>query len=240
MELSEQVKACQDVVRVVVPVILERAARTGAALDELWKPLLEEGQSSPDGKLQMNLIAIAIERCQSVLEDADMAHARELGDDAEPRKKRDAAVSAAYRELTSLRDDIVAVFGDTGIKALGMSGNTPQDGPRLERLIRDVAGRLRDENVSLGTAKGRVSLDRKAASDELIPLASELKETIAVVDKEAAEAKGTQDARNAAIDLWMDKVPKLCALARGLLLVAGDVEGAALIVSTPKPTSSRT
>lgn len=234
MELSEQVKSCQDVVRVVVPLLRERAEKTGEALSLVLGAFLGQGQTPPDGAALLLLVARAIEVLQERLEAADLAHARELGDDVEPRNKRDKAAAAVYSELTELRVEIEAFYGAVAIRALGMSGDTPQDPPRLERLARDVAGRLLDEKFSLGEPKkARMTYDRKSAGAELLGGCGTLKPWIDKVDQEVAEAKTTLKARAQALAEWQEKVPKLCALARGVLLTAGDVEGAGRIVSTP-------
>lgn len=233
MVLSEQVKACQDVVRVICPLLRERAAKTGEAITAFFRPFLAPDQTPPDGAALLLLIASAIEWHQEKLEEADVAHARELGDDAEPRQNRDNEYAKLYGEMTNLRSEVEAVYGPLGIRALGMSGNTPQDPPRLERLARDVSGRLLDPDYSLGTPKNRISLDRQSAGSVILALCDALKHWIGVVDTEVAEAKTTQEARARALSEWYDKVPRLCALARGLLLVAGDEEGAGRIISTP-------
>src|SRR5436190_4034738 len=125
MELSEQVKSCQDIVRVVVPLLRERAEKTGEALALVLGIFLEQGQKVPDGRALMLLVARAIEVIQERLEATDLAHARELGDDVEPRDKRDKASSALYSELTDLRREIESYYGSVAIQALGMSGTTP-------------------------------------------------------------------------------------------------------------------
>jgi hypothetical protein len=240
MELSEQVKSCKDIVRVVVPLLRERAEKTGAALAEIFGLFVEAGQKVPESGVMLLLLARGIEIYQERLEAADFAHSRELGDDVEPRDKRDKAASSLYSELTELRGEIEAFYGSVATQSLGMSGTTPQDPPRLESMARDISDRLQDETFSLGDPKkSRMSYDRKSAGLDLLWLANNVKQCIKVVDKEVAEAKTTQEARARALEAWQDKVPKFCAAARGLLLASGDEEGASRIVSTPPRSPSQ-
>jgi hypothetical protein len=232
MNLSEQVKACQDVTRSIVPLLKDRATRTGEALSAVFNPFLG-GAAVPSGEALLLLAAAAISAQQTRLEETDVAHSRELSDDGELRDKRDAVTLALYDEMIRLRVAIEASFGDTGIRALAMNGVTPRDAPRLQRLAEDVAGRLLMSDVSLGAPKSRISFDRERAGDDIAALAASLKGCIEAVDREVAQAKATQEARAKALAEWYDRVPKLCALARGILLAAGDEEGAAWVVSTP-------
>lgn len=239
MAHSEQVKACQDVVRVVVPLLRERGAAAEAKLLEQLAPAAPGGVA-PFAPGMFALLASALEAYQSKLEAADEAHARELDDDALPRQERDRASNALYSEMIELRAEVEALFGATGIQALGLSGATPKDAPRLERLARDVAGRLLQPALSLGEPKKqRLLWDRAAAGAAIEELAKALRASLEVVDREVAESRTTQSAREQALETWQSQVPALCGLARSLLLVAGDEDGASRVVSKPTRYRSR-
>jgi hypothetical protein len=232
MNLSEQVKACQDVTRSILPLLKARAARTGEALTAALAPYLSA--AAPSGEALLLAIAAAINAHQTRLEEADVAHSRELSDDAEPREARDEIALALHGEMIKLRVDVEAAHGDVGIQSLAMSGDTPRDAPRLQRFAEDVAARLLTPGLSLGATKSRITFDRVSAGNDIAALAASLKARIAAVDREAAEAKMTQEAKAKALAEWYDRVPGLCALARGILLAAGDEEGAARLASYPK------
>jgi hypothetical protein len=234
MDLSAQVQDRQRLVRAVVPLLKARAARTGVSLAQLLSPDILPGKAPPSAAELILYIAAKAEAVQGKLEEADAAHSRELANDHAPRRARDKSAAALYREVIVLRGEVEAYFGDEGIEALSMRGETPREPALLERHARDLAGRLADGGLSLGEPKSsRVTFDRFLAAGALLSHCDDLKQRLAEVDAEVAKSKLTQEARAAALAEWQEKIPALFALCRSILFAAGDEEGAARISTDP-------
>jgi hypothetical protein len=233
MELSSVVQQYQQVTRDSTNAINQRAEKNAAQIALLLSPYLAAGEKMPDLKLVFLLLSRRVQQQQQHIEDADQKHAQELGDDAAALEARDTAVTNVYSELTQIRNEVEAAFGEAGTRALGMSGETPRGPALLERYASDILDRLNKE-INLGTPlRKRSNFDHKAAADDLAPLCEALKRAIANVAKEIAEAKETQDARNNSISEWDKNVPPTILAARSLFTLAGDIEGASRLYTTP-------
>jgi hypothetical protein len=233
MELSNTVQQYQQVIREISAALTQRAEKNATQLLLLLSPHLASGETAPDLKLLFLLLARHAQHQQTQIEAADQRHAQELGDDAAALQARDSAAANVYSELSQIRSEVEAAFGDAGTRALGMSGETPRQWALLDRYATDILDRLQ-KGISLGTpTRKRVSFDQKAAAQDLAPLCEALKKALSEVTREAAEAKETQDAKNRAISIWDNSVPQVVAAARALFALAGDDEGAARLYSTP-------
>lgn len=171
------------------------------ALGGLLTPLLKRGEKLPDIALLVALMGRRLEATSAVLVKADDAHEKELGDDAEPRARRDAAASALYALATELRDQIASVLGDAALVALGVTGATPSDPAQLASWTASLVSGLRSKAVTLPAPKRRTAkIDREAMAEELEVSFKPLAVALRDVTRERREAEATQAAKNAAME----------------------------------------
>jgi hypothetical protein len=237
MPLSSQVEEYQKLIMPIIALLREEARSVQAkkAFADRYSKYLQKGEMLPDLGVLLTLLSRELEGSQNNIEGADQAYALEESDDPAVRQATEDATLALYDEVVQLRSELNAAYGEGAIAALGMQGDTTRVPARLERHARTVAERLKDARISLGKSKSvRVSLDRKAAAETLLALCDALATSLSDLNREKAELQQKQDERNRALTLWEEIVPSNCTAARGLLLLAGDVEGAGRITSTPK------
>jgi AcrR family transcriptional regulator len=243
MPLSSQIEEYKKLIMPIIALLREeaRSAQAKKAFADRYSKHLQSGETLPDVNFVLELLSRELEGTQGNAEGADQAYALEESDDPAVRQAVEDALLALYDEVVQLRSEINAAYGEGAINALGMQGDTTRVPARLERHARTVAERLKDGKISLGKSKSvRMSLDRKAAAETLMTLCDGLAVTLLDLNREKAELLQKQDERNRALTLWEEIVPSNCAAARGLLLLAGDVEGAGRITSTPKRRVSST
>lgn len=243
MPLSSQVEEYKRVIEPIVGLLREpdRAAKTIEALKQRYAAYLKSGEVMPDVGFLFELLSRELEGSQGNIEAADQAYALEESDDPAVKQAVEDATTALYDGVVQLRGEINAVYGEGAINALGMQGETTRVPLRLALHARTITERLNDDKISLGKPKStRLKLDRKEVAEALALLCDELDVQLKALTREKAELLQKQDERNRALALWEETVPSNCAAARGLLLLAGDVEGAGRVASTPKRRVSST
>ena len=243
MPLSSQVEEYKRVVEPILALLTEpaRKAKTIEALKQRYAIYLKSGEVMPDVGFLFELLSRELEGSQQNIEASDQAYALEESDDPAVKKAVEDAMVALYDGVVQFRGEINAVYGEDAINALGMQGETTRVPLRLALHARTIVERLSDDSISLGKLKStRLKLDRREVAGALVVLCDELDIQLKALTREKAELQQKQDERNRALALWEETVPSNCAAARGLLLLAGDVEGAGRVASTPKRRASAT
>jgi hypothetical protein len=197
---SKEVTDREKAVRDVVAAAETHGAAAADALTAQLGPLLKKGEKMPDVALLMALMARRLDGTGATLVRADEVHEKELGDDAEPRDRRDAAAATLYATSTEVRDQIASVNGDGAVTALGITGPTPTDASELATWASSLIKGLRDKALVLPPPKRRTArIDREVMAEELeaalLPLTRALKD----VSRERREAEATQATKNAAM-----------------------------------------
>jgi hypothetical protein len=243
MPLSSQVEEYQRVIEPIIALLTEpaRAAKTIETLKQRYAAYLQTGEVMPDVGFLLILLSRELAGSQQGVKAADQAYALEESDDPAVKQAVEDATTALYNGVVQLRGEINAVYGEGAINALGMQGETTRVPVRLARHARTIVERLLDDKISLGKSLStRLRLDRKEVAEALSLLCDALEVQLAALIREKAELLQKQDERNRALALWEETVPSNCAAARGLLLLAVDVEGASRVASTPKRRVSST
>ena len=198
---SKEVIDREKAAREVVAAGETHGAAAADALSALLTPLLKRGEKMPDIGLLMALMGRRLEATSAALVKADDTHEKELGDDAEPRARRDAAASALYAVATELRDQIASVLGDGALVALGVAGATPDDPSQLASWTASLVSGLRSKALALPAPKRRTAkIDREAMAEELEARFTPLAVALRDVARERREAEATQAAKNVAME----------------------------------------
>jgi hypothetical protein len=164
-------------------------------------PFLREGESMPDLGMVLKLAARYAAHNQQKLETADTAHERELADDKLPRDNRDLGGQRTRNLVGVIRGNVEANYGPSGLIALGLREPCPSTELGTQKYAHNLVGALLDPKVVLpAPISARAALDRAGFAEELaVPLA-QLDEGLASVVREESEAKGTQAAKDRAME----------------------------------------
>src|SRR6476659_5154704 len=101
--LSKTVTAHGKSARSIVASLRTHAGTLAAKSGEVFGPLLQDHEKSPDLGFLAELLARDLERRLVTLEAADEAHNDELSDDADPRRRRDESAQALYDTLLEIK-----------------------------------------------------------------------------------------------------------------------------------------
>lgn len=151
---------------------------------------------------------------------ADDAHRKELGDDAGPRGRRDAASESVRESLVRLRTVLGACFGDGVLKSFGIEGLTPDDPVAVHRVADFALRALRGFTApaTLVPSLKFVPSDWIALLDKPV---KELAAALADVATEERQAQLTQTAAAAATEAYDATFREVANLLEGLFTAAG-------------------
>lgn len=162
---------------------------------------LEEGETMPQVGLLMLLLARSADASRTTLKAADEAHERELSDDAKPREDRDLREVRVIDLTVAARNTVSAIYGLTGLAALGIKEPMPSSTLGRARYARGFVNALRNPEVVLPEPRSKsMKLDRADLADELDVELVPLEAAMAAVTREESEAKGTQTAKITAME----------------------------------------
>lgn len=189
---SKEVTDRQKSARAVSAAAEAHAAQAAERLAADLKPFLAKGEHMPDAALLLRLLGRGIVAGGDTLAAADLAHEKELTDDAGPRRRRDASRAALYQTAYETRDVVSTQYGAEGLAALSMTAPAPADPTALAHWVTAAVERLNDPAVKLPAPKRKaVKVDRKALADDLAADLPALTTALSDVDRERREAEAT-------------------------------------------------
>ena len=149
-------------------------------------------EKMPDIGLVLLLVSRALRESSAALVEASRAHDAELADDAAPREARDGAAASLVSLTVGIRSTVDTVYGQAGLKALGLDGRTPTDSKAILEHARNLIQRLGDPKLVWPKAlQSGVKLDPKVWIAELEGPAKQLAEARKDVAREEREAQAT-------------------------------------------------
>jgi hypothetical protein len=98
-------------------------------------------------RLPLWLIPLLAKGKSYSLVEASRAHDAELADDAAPREARDGAAAELVSRTVGIRSAVDTVYGQAGLKALGLDGRTPTDSKAILEHARNLIQRLEDPEL---------------------------------------------------------------------------------------------
>lgn len=201
-------------------------------LSEELSPHLKRGETLPDVRLLSELFMRWLAESESKLFAADLAHERELSDDAEPRRRRDQQAALLREQLIDLRELVTALYGSESAAALGMSGDTPTDALALSRQGKNVLSALSSVRLPKPRRRG-AELAPKEIESELRPVVSALDQALSDVAREQREAEATLSARDTAWAEFERRYSASTYVFSALLSAAGETALAERLRPTP-------
>ena len=162
------------------------------AFEERFGKHLRGKEKMPDLGLALLLVGRALRATSEALVEASRTHDAELADDAAPRKARDSAAAELVSLTVGIRSTVDTVYGQAGLKALGIDGRTPTDSKAILEHSRNLIQRLEDPKLAWPKAlQSGVKLDPKVWVGELSGPVKRLTEARKDVAREAREAQAT-------------------------------------------------
>ncbi|MDB4931302.1 MAG: hypothetical protein JWM10_3786 [Myxococcaceae bacterium] len=196
-EVTDRQKSARAVAAAAEAHAAEAAAKITAALEAHLSP----GERMPDVALLLRLFGRAVVAHGDLLARADLAHEKELSDDAGPRRRRDEGATALYQAGYETRDLVASHYGDEGLAALSMGVPAPADPTALVHWVTAAVERLHDAKAKLPAPRRKaVRVDRKALGDELAAGLPALTAALKDVDRERREADATLAAKGKAME----------------------------------------
>ncbi len=199
------------------------AKKIAEALHKRLEPHLQAGESMPDFRIVIALLARSLEHDMDELNAAEVAHKTESREDTEARNERDTAGDELYGKLINTRAGVDLVYGPAAAKALGLSGSTPRD----PTTVLEFARRLR---LSLAKLNALAPL-RQAMTLNIATLESELDSAITrhqdALNTVARETRETEAelTRKSRIQASYDRhFSSVAACFEGLFRLAGQEE----------------
>ena len=192
-----------------------------ARLKSELSPHLQRGETLPDFAQVSALFLRWLADAQKTLIAADLAHERELADDAAPRRARDDAASEVRGQLISLREMVSVMYDPSAVQELGIIGDTPSDAVAVSRQATAVLSALGTVKLPKPRRKG-AEVNLKEIEAELRPAAASLSKALSAVPREVREAEVTLSARNQAMAEYDRRYSATTAVLSALLLSAGE------------------
>ena len=157
---------------------------------------LRKKESMPDVGLALTLVGRALRASSEALVEASRVHDAELADDAAPREARDTSAAELVSLTVGIRSAVDAVYGQAGLKALGLDGRTPTDSKAILEHARNLSKRLGDPKLAWPKAlRSGVKLQPEVWIAELKEPVARLEAARKDVAREEREAQATGDAK---------------------------------------------
>ncbi|MBI5477351.1 MAG: hypothetical protein HY906_00760 [Deltaproteobacteria bacterium] len=206
------------------------AVKVAALLREELRP----GEQAPDGALLVRLFGRCLKRSMAALSAADVAHEAELGDDADPRRRRDTAAGAVYGLLTTVRSAVSAVYGGDATALVGFAGPTPTDPTTVKALAAEVARnlpRLKDQPVQ----QDGLTFDVAKFEAQLKSTVAPLERALDDVARETREAEATLVEKQRRLAEHDGRFRSVAAVLEAVFALAGEHE----LAERVRPSRSR-
>lgn len=234
--MSKPLTDRQGATEIVASAAETHAVRGADKFTELFADCLEGKEKMPDVALLFKLLARKQRRMTALVADADEAYEKELGDDAEPRERRDTAAGKLGSEIGEIRDTLDSTFGAALVKELGLDGRVEVD-PKavLARAKRLVTALSDPKRVWPKPRRKGIKVDPSAWVDDLDTPIAVLETALGDVAREVREGQVASDTRNRALAANDDTFSRMAGATAALLRVVGDDALAARV----RPSSRR-
>ena len=152
---------------------------------------------------------------------ADNAHEKELGDDTEPRDRRDAAAAALYSALVGLKGTTKSLFGDAWVTKLTFPRELSADPTWVARTAEQVIDSLKTHKLPKPQVPGLGAIDGAQWIALLQKPLDDLAKARKDVRREEEEAKATRATRDAALGALTAANVNAAQLAQVLARIGG-------------------
>ncbi len=166
----------------------------------------------------------ALEHATTAMTAADLAHARELADDVEPRALLDERAGTLSSLLLSLRTTLASTYGPSVAAAYGIPTQIPEEVETLVHVAVMVERRLRTRPLEEPPKIKSLAIAPQAVAEDLALAIASLRSSLSVVDREKREAQASHGAKTLAMTRWLETYQGVATTACGLYALAGRAE----------------
>jgi hypothetical protein len=226
----------QGATEIVASAAETHASRAAEKFSELFSDHLEGKEKIPDVALIFKLLARKQRAMTALVASADEAYEKELGDDAEPRERRDLASGKLASEIGEIRDTLDSTFGTALVKEIGLDGRVDTDPKAVLARAKRLVASLSDPDRTWPKPKRKgIKVDPSAWLEDLNGPIVVLETALGDVAREVREAQVASDTRNRALAANDDSFSRIAGATAALLRVVGDDALAARV----RPSSRR-
>lgn len=212
---------------------------------EVHGPEVSEALSKllfPDGEPKklttevfLQALGSALARATSEVSQADIAHARELSDDAGPRAARDEAVAVLRERMIGVRGTVLSVYGPGILANYGLLGDTPVDVELLVARATNTEELLRTRPIEEAPIQEGVTVNPTALAKGMKDSVKRVKDALQSVQREEREAQLSLSRRNDAIAVWSASYQGVADIITGIYELVGRTE----LAERVRPTARR-
>jgi len=219
--MAKQVDDREKAARVVGAGIAEHSPAMARALMDELRPFADDGVV-PDVELLLKLIGRAVAAPASKLVAANEVHERELGDDAEPRSRRDNVDGDLRPRVSRLRTLVDGAYGAAGLAQLRLV-EAPGPGPdALRSYVRTASAALVNPDVKLTPLdEGAADIKLGTFAATFAPLLDALETALNDVARERREGETSLVAKQDAMQEHDRKFARWVAVVEYIARAAG-------------------
>ena len=225
MDISKEVTNRQRMSEEIIAAIRSHGPRIASELLGALSPYLREGERAPDLQIFMGLMERWATETTSRMVAADEEHARELGEDAQARSRRDDSFTWSRQGTISLKESLSGLHGPEATEVLGLSGETPETPQALARVLASAENILeRGQRLPPPLDPEGPAWTEAKLRSRLSALKQPLEETLAAIRAEEQQSKGTLTRKWKAMEQQMRAYRAAVSMMVGLARGAGDDE----------------
>lgn len=196
--------------------------KVSVALEERFRPFLEEGETMPSVSMFLTLFARSMRGYSDQLSFVDISRLDELNGDAEVREQLSTAMKTARQRLITARETVHFIYGKAARKRFGFQRRTGRTAIALLEQGRRLVGHLRNPEKLAGlTPRIPAVVDLSAVASEIetaLEVLADLHERFEVERRQTTETKIRKDATMTVFDQAF--VPQ-ARVIEGLFFIAG-------------------
>jgi hypothetical protein len=221
--MAKQVTDRQGAVNTVASAAETHVDRLRTSFEELFQDDLAAKEKLPDIGLVALLVARRLRRVNAVLVEKSDAYDRELDDDAEPRERRDGAAATLTSEVVEIRDALLAAFGPTIVRELGLAGKTETEPKAILAKAKRLAETIKDPERTWPKPKRKgIKIDPTAWVEDLEGPIRVLEQAQKDVAREVREAQAASDGKARAMAANDDEFGRSASFFSALFRVLRD------------------
>lgn len=232
-KVTKAVAARVAISKTVLSSVEVHGAEVSEALSKLLFPEGEPKKVSTE--VFLAALGSALSRASAEISEADIAHARELSDDAGPRAARDEAVAVLRERMINTRGTLLNVYGAGILGSYGLLGETPLETELLLAKATHVEELLRTRPIEEEAIQEGVTVNPTALAKGLKDQVKRVKDALQSVQREEREAQLTQSRRNDAIAAWSSCYQGVADIMTGIYELVGRAD----LADRVRPTARR-
>ncbi|MCP3956971.1 MAG: hypothetical protein GY719_03875 [bacterium] len=191
--------------------------------DRFFEPVIEEGETAPDIRFQLELLRRSVAWQRQQLDGIDGDVVDQSGADVTVSAEIGKATTALLTKLGYVRDTCRGVFGKDSLARVGLEGKLPRYPVRLHQRARDVGRALRNPESALTPvlSAGEGALTPAQLASELEPELGELGRFVGARRHGRRKSGDVRSRRRLKVAEFDAAVRAIVRMAQGIFRLAG-------------------